>query len=334
MSESRLPIHPYAEIFPPMQFPAFDALCGDIARHGLQEDIVLYEGQVLEGRNRYVACLARGDLPRFREYAGECGSPVAFVVARNIHRRHLTDSQRALLAARLKPLFEEEARQRQLAGLKKGDAGPVGTNSSQREDDASTGRSATRAAEVVHVSSTSVKLADKVKKQGVPELVAALAADQISVSAAARIARLPAEQQHEIIAAIRRGLKPKEALARLQAVPPAPSPMSDDNGQPVPEPARAAFAQRDELRALCRQLDSACQEVTRLGQSAVGRYLDSNRGQQHLRSARENLWTAQPAVVCSHYQGPNSHCTTCGDSGWITAAMRPQPKADPAPVSS
>jgi hypothetical protein len=45
MSEDRLPSHPYAELFPLMQHPDFDALCGHIATNGLQEEIVLYEGQ-------------------------------------------------------------------------------------------------------------------------------------------------------------------------------------------------------------------------------------------------------------------------------------------------
>ena len=112
MSEQRLSIHPYAELFPPMSLAEFERLCDDIEQHGLQVDIVVYEGKVLEGRHRYLACLARGTTARFRPYAGECGSPLAFVVSRNLHRRHLTESQRAMVAARLKPLFEDEARQR------------------------------------------------------------------------------------------------------------------------------------------------------------------------------------------------------------------------------
>ena len=132
MSESRLPIHPYAELFPAMSSPDFDRLCGDIQRHGLQEEIVVYEGQVLEGRHRYLACLAKRVPPRFRPYAGECGSPLSYVVTRNLHRRHLSESQRALLAARLKPQFEREARQRQLASLQQGSELPVGLNLGQR----------------------------------------------------------------------------------------------------------------------------------------------------------------------------------------------------------
>src|SRR4029077_10920256 len=113
MSESRLPIHTYAAIFPQMSGPEFDGLCGAILRDGLDEPIVLHEGQILDGRHRYLACLSRQVQPRFRTYDGDCGSALNFVVAKNTQRRHLTEGQRAMVATRLKPLFEEEARQRQ-----------------------------------------------------------------------------------------------------------------------------------------------------------------------------------------------------------------------------
>ena len=125
MSESSMPFHPYAELFPRMTNPEFEGLSGDIARKGLFEDIIVYEGKILEGRERYVACERKQVPPRFREYAGECGSALEYVVSRNLHRRHLTEGQRALVAARLRPHFQEEARQRQLATLKKGSQPPV-----------------------------------------------------------------------------------------------------------------------------------------------------------------------------------------------------------------
>jgi hypothetical protein len=134
MSESRLPFHPYAELFPRMTNPEFEGLCGDIARKGLLEDIIRYEGKILEGRERYVACERKKVPPRFREYAGECGSPLEFVVSKNLHRRHLTEGQRALVAARLRPHFQEEARQRQLATLKKGSQSPVTPSLEEREN--------------------------------------------------------------------------------------------------------------------------------------------------------------------------------------------------------
>src|SRR2546428_6777830 len=189
MSEARLPIHPYAAIFP---------VVTAIAWQGLLEEIILHEGKVLDGWHRYLACLIKQVPPRLRDYAGECGSALHFVLAKNIDRRHLTPGQRALVAARLKPLLEEEARQRQRAPLKQGTQFPVGENSPQREK----GRSAQKAAELMKDSDFSVKAADQVKKRGVPQLVDALAAGRGSVSAAARIAGLPPEQQQAVVAGI------------------------------------------------------------------------------------------------------------------------------------
>jgi hypothetical protein len=324
MSEQRLPIHPYAELFPAMSHPEFDRLCGDIAVNGLQEEIVLYEGKVLEGRNRYLACLARGVTPRFREYAGECGSPLAFVVTRNLHRRHLNESQRALVAARLKPLFAEEARQRQQAGLKQGDQFPVSANLQKREKPEGKIWSADKAAERLQVSARSVAAADKVKKQGVPELVEAVAAGRVAVSAASRIATLPAPQQQEVLAAIQRGVKPKQALAQVREESQQACSL-DDSGKPLPERAVPAFQQRQALRALCRQLDAVNREVARLADSPVGVYLDSPGVENHLREAKQAVWAAQPAHVCPTCQGGDSGCVLCRGQGWITVAMHDGP---------
>jgi hypothetical protein len=146
MSESRLPIHPYAELFPPMTPAEFYRLCASILDIGLKEEIVLHEGKILDGRCRYLACLLKKVQPRFRDDAGECGSALTFVMTKNIDRRHLTEGQRALLAARLKPLFEEEARQRQRAALKRGSEPPVPPNLEEREKHETNGRSAQQAA--------------------------------------------------------------------------------------------------------------------------------------------------------------------------------------------
>jgi hypothetical protein len=290
MSETRLPIHPYAELFPPMTHPDFDRLCGDIQWHGLQEDIVTHEGQVLEGRNRYLACLAKGVPPRFRPYAGECGSPLAFVVARNLHRRHLTESQRALVAARLKPLFEEECQQRQQVGLKRGSESPVGLNSTPREKPAEMARSAERAAELMKVSPFTVKAADKVKKQGVLALVEAVAAGKVSVSAAARIAALPAEHQQTVVAGIDRGLKPNQALAQVQeSLANDETTWLDDDGRSLPEGVRPAFQQREELRTLCRRVERLAREVEHLRDAPVSAHLDVQAISTSLEAVRHAL---------------------------------------------
>jgi len=91
--------HPTASIFPLMEGEEFTSLCQDIASNGLIEPIWTYQGLILDGRNRYRACQASGIEPVFRQYPG--GDPLGFVISQNLHRRHLNESQRAMIAARL-----------------------------------------------------------------------------------------------------------------------------------------------------------------------------------------------------------------------------------------
>src|SRR5258706_860434 len=112
--------HPVAAIFPLMSGTEFDALVESIRTKGLLNPIWLHpDGSIIDGRNRYRACAKAGVEPRFQTWNGK-GSLTDFVVAQNVDRRHLNGTQRALLAVKLKPLYDVEAKERQLATLKKG----------------------------------------------------------------------------------------------------------------------------------------------------------------------------------------------------------------------
>jgi ParB-like chromosome segregation protein Spo0J len=98
----QLEFHPIADMFPLMEGEEFNALVADIKANGLREPIVLYEGKIIDGRNRYRACLAAGRKARVFNYDKDVvKDPVAYVISKNIHRRHLTAEQRRDLIAKL-----------------------------------------------------------------------------------------------------------------------------------------------------------------------------------------------------------------------------------------
>jgi site-specific DNA-methyltransferase (adenine-specific) len=123
-----MPIHLVANMFPLMSEEEYRAHLADIRANGLIDPIWTWEGQIVDGRNRYRACLESGVAPRFREWNGE-GSLVLFVVSLNLHRRHLSSGQRAMIALDIEAGLAEEAKERQRLALARGNQNRVSLSS-------------------------------------------------------------------------------------------------------------------------------------------------------------------------------------------------------------
>lgn len=89
--------HPAADAFPLMDAIRLDELKADIAANGQREPITLCDGMILDGRNRYRACVELGIEPETREYSGD---PWAFAWSLNGARRDLEATVRALIFKR------------------------------------------------------------------------------------------------------------------------------------------------------------------------------------------------------------------------------------------
>lgn len=90
-------LHKFCKLFPKMDGEDFKKFTLDIKQNGLGQPITTLNGAILDGQNRYAACVAAGVTPEFTEYVGD--DPLQFVISRNMNRRHLTDDQRAAIAA-------------------------------------------------------------------------------------------------------------------------------------------------------------------------------------------------------------------------------------------
>jgi hypothetical protein len=86
--------HPFAANFEMMNGADFSRLVDDVKVNGLHEPITLYQGKVLDGRNRYSACLRAKVKHRFEPFVGDDAAALTFVFTKNLHRRHLTPKEK------------------------------------------------------------------------------------------------------------------------------------------------------------------------------------------------------------------------------------------------
>lgn len=171
--------HELANLFPMMEQSQYEDLVADIKENGLIESIILHEGKILDGRNRYNACIDSNVVPNFVEYEGE--DALSYVISLNLNRRHLNESQRAMIGARL-------------ANMKSG------TRTDLTSDEFSQGLSNKDASEKLNIGIDSVKKAKKVQKEGIQDLQKSVEAGKVSVSAASDIATLDKAEQEVIVA--------------------------------------------------------------------------------------------------------------------------------------
>lgn len=165
-------LHPFCKIFPPMAEEAFKELVADIKLRGQLAPIIAYEGQILDGRHRWQACQELGLEPYIEAYEGD--DPLGYVISLNLKRRHLDESQRAMIAGRL---AEADARYKEnLHGMSRPEA-----------------------AAAMNVAVRSVASAKKVLAEGVDELIEAVDHGKVAVSVAAKIADMPDEDQRQVI---------------------------------------------------------------------------------------------------------------------------------------
>lgn len=221
--------HEYCTLFPEMEPSAFAELKADIKKNGVLEPIVFLHDAILDGRNRYLAARELGiEYPRV-EFTGE--DALAFVLAKNLSRRHLTDRQRADVAARLAKLER---------GRPSEENPPIG------------GITVAEAAKMMDVPVKAVERSKVIQEKGAPELQAAYQAGEVSQSAAAEVAKLPADEQVKVVAegkakAVAKEQRETKAAAKPTAEKPrAPSQAEYEALQAELEEVRD---ERDALRA-------------------------------------------------------------------------------------
>jgi hypothetical protein len=180
--------HEVAAIFPMMGEDEYARLVASIKANGLREPIWTYQDKIIDGRNRYKACIEAGVEPQYREWDG-IGSLVQFVVDLNLERRHLSSTQKAVSALEIEEQLAKEAVKRMLAG-KAPDPTTILSGGS--------GESAHQAGAIVGASGTYVKEAKNIVKQD-PDLKAPMKSGALNLQDAKRVVKLPKPERKDIV---------------------------------------------------------------------------------------------------------------------------------------
>jgi ParB-like chromosome segregation protein Spo0J len=168
--EVKLPLHPLCKIFPRLVGAKFEELKADIKANGLRHAIVTHQGMILDGGNRYAACIEVGVQPLINDYTGS--DPVAYVLSANLHRRHLSLGQQAAIVASAQDWSTAQA-------VGKPKLVNVGQFATVAQRAAASG-----------ASRSTQKMADKVAKES-PELAVKVAHGEISLPKAVQQAKAP-----------------------------------------------------------------------------------------------------------------------------------------------
>ena len=197
--------HPVANLFPLLSGEEFAALTNDIAEHGLRDPICLHtDGSIVDGRNRYRACLAAGVKPDFYTFDGTDAELLPYVLSLNLHRRHLNPTQLGFVGAEVEEYYAIEARKRQATSTG-GTTPQLLADRQEAGGDTKKGNAQDHAAEAVGTSARGIARAKKIRREGAPEIVSACIDGTLRATDAAEILDLSHDEQRQCLEAVQQG---------------------------------------------------------------------------------------------------------------------------------
>lgn len=304
-AEDALEIHPAAEAFPLLP-EKLDEMIESIRISGQMDPVTVYERRILDGRTRNLACKALRLPLKCRELTDLGGlEPLEWVVLRNLAAgtvRHLSDSQRALIAAELcvkvyQPRAEERRRQ--------GSAAP----------EEEKGLASEKAARVVNVAPNRVRQALTIHQRNWDCLRNAVWSGHVGISTAARIAKLdePKDRKRALTAAEQ---KDQTTLRRILN---RRTSLKDALGRAVDDEIRPVFDAATSWSSHIAALRRAADWLDKVSDQPAARVLKGKLQADPLKELVDNILASRPWCQCPYCeQFSGAICQVCEGSGWLT----------------
>jgi hypothetical protein len=284
-------IHPIAEAYPPLSEQELSAMKQSIKAVGQINPVITLNGQALDGRNRLIVCDELGIDPETTEYEGpsDIDSLIDFVRGVNEVRRHLTATQRGVIASKLAAMREgSPTANLQLEAKRQGVSERTAWDARRATGD-----------------------------DAAPAIAKAVTAGTVSASDAASIVTLPKQKQ---VAALKKVESGQAASLRKAAESNGShksngKPLLDDRSKPVPANLQLPFAARFQMQELVQQAGNLLSEAEKLRKNTPGCEL---LPRNEIRTKIEDFQTAvkdnMPAFVCNCM---GLGCKDCKNRGWL-----------------
>lgn len=163
----------------------------NLRAEGCRDPLVLWQGTLIDGHNRYAICTQHGIAYQTVEYPFPDRDAVKVWIIRNqFGRRNLSAYQRGVLALQLKDTLTAQARERQTAHLRQGEDAPVVQNFAQRE-----GRTVEQLGDIAGISRGTIQKIEYIERTAPAEVKAQLQSGDVSIHAAYTAVRREAREQ-------------------------------------------------------------------------------------------------------------------------------------------
>lgn len=298
--------HEFGQLIPKMQSKQFADLQNSIETIGLQVPIVIYQGKVLDGWNRYTACHNITEngirLPspiRYETFAGDDSQALQFVLASNLSRRHITEEKRVKLALDIRKKLEK-----------------LKPEVSEKELDR-------QAAESAGTSARTVQRARQVEQKAPKEVREAMEAGEITPGTALKLAKVDKKDAAKAVKAAKAagGRASKEVVKDSTGV-------KDLKGRTVPKALKDVFEDADTLEQVHDALKSIMKQLGKVKDTYPACYTQAVM--RNLESVSSVVKAEQAAWLCKQCeatgQADGKKCNVCKGRGWHPYGSGSEPK--------
>lgn len=165
----------FRDLLPPLPDDKFSQLEENVLANGIREPLVLWQGILIDGHNRYEIA-KRHNLPfsTIDYQFGDRNDVLLWIANNQFGRRDLTTYERSVLALKIKPVIAEKAKEKQGERTDILEKSPKSSPINTRQE----------VAKLAGVSDNTIAKVEKIEEKAAPEVKAAVKSGEISINAA------------------------------------------------------------------------------------------------------------------------------------------------------